>query len=119
MASLAEQLLLRAAVTGTSPPPDQVVREKCPLLWGLLTQDFYRDGTIRVLPTLKVERTVGAYLVILQDHASHQQVSCEVTQLADLAKALEAVLRQGGDAFRPYKSQKVKDISKRVKPKNP
>ena len=47
MASLAEQLLLRAAVTGTSPPPDQVVREKCPLLWGLLTQDFYRDGVLR------------------------------------------------------------------------
>jgi len=99
-------------------PPDDYVRDKCPLLWSLLTQDLYRDGTIRVLPTIKIERVPGGYLIGLQDHASHQQCSVEVECLHDLTKALEKVLGNGGDAFRPYKSQKVRDPFKRAKPKN-
>lgn len=87
-------------------------------MWGLLTVDTYRDGTVRVLPTLKIERVTGGYEVTLQDHASHQQVSVQIACLGDVGGALEAVLRKGGDAFREYKSFKVKDPTKRVKRKN-
>jgi hypothetical protein len=80
----------------------------------MLTQDTYRDGTIRVLPTIKVERTAGAYLIVLQDHASNQQVQVEVETLDALAKGLEAALQNGGEAFRPYKSLKVRNPFKRA-----
>jgi hypothetical protein len=114
---LAEQLLARAAVKGVPVPQDDRVREKCPLLWSMLTQDTYRDGTIRVLPTIKIDRIPGAYLVTLQDHASHQQISVEVEALEGVAKALERAMAAGGDAFRPYRSQKVRDPFKRAKPR--
>jgi hypothetical protein len=117
-AGLAEQLLARRLSGGVSPPPDEAVRSRCPLLWELLTLDTYRDGTQRVLPTLKIERTGGGYVVSLQDHASRSQVTVTCETLAEVPRALERVLGSGKDVWREYDSLKVKDPSKRAKRKS-
>lgn len=117
MGGLADRLLERGTTPGVRPPADPETEKACPLLWGLLTQDRYRDGTVRVLPTIRIERVHGGYLVTLQDHASNQQVSCEVTKLWELHFALEQILASGENVFRPYSSMRVKDPTKRAKGK--
>lgn len=116
MASLPEQLLARHGRTGIAPPDDEAVQAGQPFLWQLLTQDRYSDGTIRELPSIRVERASGGYAVTLQDHASNQQCSCWVGTLGELAEGLEAIL---GDlqAWRPFQSFKVRDPDKRRKAK--
>jgi hypothetical protein len=76
---------------------------------------MYKDSTLRVLPSLRIERISGGYQVTLQDHASHQQCSVNVVTLKEIPKALESLLGAGGEAFRPFESQKVKDVTKRKK----
>lgn len=115
---LVEQLLGRGTSGRIAPPTDPSLEKRCPLLWGLLTQDTYRDSTVRVLPSIKIERVVGGYEATLQDHASHQQITVALLTLDDLAKALERALGKGGDQFREYRSFKVKDPLKRTKRKN-
>jgi len=79
-----------------------------------MTLDAYKDGTARVLPTIVINRMDGFYVVCLQDHASHQQVSVVVSTLEGVAAALEAAMANDVDAFRPYASKKVKDPAKRA-----
>ena len=119
MDSLAERLLERGIDDRVQPPPDPTVERKQPLLWSLLAQHTYRDGTIRVLPTLRVERISGAYRVTLQDHASHQQIAATSETLGGLAAALERAMTRPEPDWRPYKSPMVKDPAKRVKRRNP
>jgi hypothetical protein len=101
------------------PPSDDQAERRCPLLWGLLTQDTYRDGTIRHLPSIRVERVSGAYRVILQDHASHQQIEAMATTLAGIGAALERAMRAPDPQWRSYRSPIVKDPGKRAKRRNP
>lgn len=68
-----------------------------------------------MLPSLRIERISGGYQVTLQDHASHQQCSVNCQTLRELGRALEGILGSGGEVFRPFESQKVKDVTKRKK----
>jgi hypothetical protein len=117
--SLAEQLLERGIDDRVLPPSDERLQAKCPLLWGLLTQHTYRDGTIRVLPSIRVERVSGGYRITLQDHASHQQIAAASNTLAALGEALERAMKAVDPEWREYRSQIVKDPTKRTKRKNP
>lgn len=112
---LAEQLLQRGIEQHVVPPDDGALERQCPLLWGLLTLDTYRDGTVRVLPSIRVERISGGYRVTLQDHASHQQIAATSITLGGLGKALESAMRHPNAEWRPYASQVVKDPGKRMK----
>lgn len=102
--------------TGSVPtlglPLDDWTREHCPLLWEMLTVEVLADKTLRVLPSLLVERARAGYRVTLQDHASRQQASAEAEDLGSLWEALEASLR-GPKPFRPYKSKRVQDVDRR------
>lgn len=102
--------------TGAVPtlglPPDDWTRTNCPLLWQMLTVEVLADKTLRVLPSLLIERARGGYRVTLQDHASRQQSSAEAEDLGSLWQALEAVLR-GPKPFRAYKSKRVTDVDRR------
>lgn len=117
--SPAERLLERRAQAGTKPPRDSDLSTQCPLLWSVLTQTRYRDGTIRVPATLKVEASDGWWLVTLQDHASNQQCTCYAETLADVPYALERLISGSDDAWRPFKSMKVRNPFKRQKPLGP
>lgn len=97
------------------PPDDDQVEKQYPLLWGLITQDSYRDGTVRVLPTIKVERIPGGYRVTLQDHASHLQIAAMSCTLDGIARALESAMRQPEPEWRLYKSKVVQNPTKRKK----
>ena len=112
---LAEELLERAAAAGIAVPVDDECRVTWPILWSLLTQDTYKDSTVRVLPTLVINRVSGGYTVTLQDHASCQQCVAEANELSACFQQLERVLAGGGECFRPYKSFRVKDPMKRKK----
>jgi hypothetical protein len=83
-----------------------------------MIQDTYRDGTIRVLPTLKIDRISGGYRITLQDHASHQQVQAWSATWTGLPAALEAAMRHPNCEWRPYVSHLVKDPGKRTKRRN-
>lgn len=80
-----------------------------------MTQDAFADGTVRVLPSLLIERTSGGYTVILRDHATRQQIACEVLALTDVADELERVMRRAERPWTPFNSFKVKDPTKRRK----
>lgn len=105
-------MLETGAVPTLGLPADDWTREHCPLLWQMLTVEVLRDKTLRVLPSLLIERARGGYRVTLQDHASRQQASAEAEDLGALWQALEAVLR-GPKPFRPYKSKRVQDVERR------
>lgn len=92
-----------------NPPCDHPVESKCPLLWNLLTQDRYADGTTRPLPTIKIDRVSGGYLVALQDHATRSAVGVTIRQLGDLERALERCLADPDTAWRDFDSFKVKE----------
>lgn len=98
-----------AADTRLTPPNDAYVSVECPLLWELLTQDRYRNGEVRVLPTIRIERISGGYEVVLQEHSVRKQVRTIVLRLGEVAEALERCLTADLDAWRPYDSPKVRE----------
>lgn len=115
----AEQLLERVAKAGTTTPSDAQLERSCPLLWSLLTQTRFRDGTIRVPASLEINASDGWWLVTLRDHASHQQCSCYAETLAEVPQSLENIMANADECWRPYKSRKVQNPFKRKKPLGP
>lgn len=87
-----------------TPPDDNSLAVACPLLWELMTLSKYSDGTKRILPTIRVDRRAGGYLVVLQDHASRQQCSVLVSQFAAIPHAIESLVSHSLDCWRPYDS---------------
>lgn len=111
---IAEQLLARGERPTLGVPLDDWTRANCPNLWELLTLEVYRDRTIRVLPTLTIDRAEGGYRVTLQDHASNRQCSAEADGLGELWEALErAILSPKG--WRPFRSRRVQKPERRKK----
>lgn len=111
---LAEALISTGRVKTLGVPQDDWTREHCPHLWEMLTLEVLSDQTIRVLPTLLIERVRGGFRVTLQDHASRQAASAEADGLGDLWEALEAAL-VSPKGFRSFKSRKVTNVDKRDK----
>lgn len=91
------------------------MRDRCPLLWGLLTQDTFSDGTVRALPTLMIDVVSGGYEVSIRDHASRQQAVLRIGTLGGLAVGLEAGLADPATLWRPFKSFRVRDPNKRAR----
>lgn len=108
---LADRLRERRRRGGVTPPDDPTIERQCPLLWGLLTQDEWKGGGKRELPTLKIERTGGGYVVQLQDHATRQAVHAVSRTLQGLWRALEACLRDPNTVWRDFASFKVSETA--------
>jgi hypothetical protein len=112
--SLVHELLARAGGREVGCPADDDLPEQCPYLWELLVLDRYADGTVRVLPSVRIERVHGGYEVTLQDHASNLQCSVYVSRLKDWPTIMEARMVSSAGAWRPFTSFKVRDPLKRA-----
>lgn len=96
--------LAKAALDGRTPSPvDPNVERLWPFLWELLTKDAYTDGTLRILPEIKIIRAPGGYQAQLNDHETCKQWAVAFLTLGEVFEALETRLCSGGPP-RDFKS---------------
>jgi hypothetical protein len=84
-------------------------------LWELLTRDVLTDRTVRVLPTIEIERIPGGYRIVLKDHASLHKILAEALTLDGLWLALESTIRAPDALWVEFTSYRVKEVAKRKK----
>lgn len=103
--SLIEDLFGNGVHKGVAPLNDDQAEKAYPLLYELLNQREYKDGTPRCPPTVVIRRIPGAVEIVLQDHDFQvsKQASCKT--LAGIWKALERALGDPEVPWREYKSR--------------
>src|SRR3954452_3268384 len=76
--SLIEDLFGNGVHKGVAPLNDDQAEKAYPLLYELLNQREYKDGTPRCPPTVVIRRIPGAVEIVLQDHDFQvsKQASC-------------------------------------------
>jgi len=77
-----------------------------PALWGFLTWDKTPEGKPAVAGEIKVEWTMGNFLVTLLDHFQGRQTCFSLKTLDELALVVELALTAGETVWRPYQSRK-------------
>ena len=109
--------LARQRVDGTmQAPPDDLVRDSCPLLWELLVLDTYDDKehTKRVMPEIVVGRVNGGYAVTVKDHETCQQKQLFALRWAEIPQEVERALSDPTRPWYAFKSFKNRLGEKKV-----
>jgi hypothetical protein len=89
-----------------TPPDDEGLKDKCPKLWDLVTQDRYDDKerTRRQLAEIAITRVSGGYALVLKDHETCQQLEAFSTTFDGIATALEQAMNDPTRAWKTFKS---------------
>jgi hypothetical protein len=103
--SLIEELFGNGRHPGIAPLNDEQGEKSYPLLFEMLNQREYKDGTTRCPPTILIRRVAGALEIVLRDDDFCVQKVATSKTWAGLGKALERALGDPESPWREYKSR--------------
>jgi hypothetical protein len=111
--SLIDDLAANNGKRMMTPPTDERLEKGCPLLWSMLVQAEFADGTQRVMPDIIIRRVTGGYEVTLRDHDFCLQKTAMTRTMDGAFKALEKSLADPEAPWKPYASQVPSEYRKK------